>query len=319
MNPEPPVTSDASEAVTPEALRKQYESGATIDELVATSGLSYGTVLNRLHDAGTEMRTSWQTRRMREDPQARQRLAAHLRTLYEEHGATLTELAAAAGETRRAARRLLIEAGGTVRTTQQTLRMRSAARAVERQKLAVSLRARYKAGATVPDLAQECNYSVATVYRLLHQAGTRMRPQHTHSPAHEGSSTTPSLKFFSSSAGSAAATPTPTSLTVTSSLSPLMPGSVQRATRPASSRPRRKLHDRAAQSATRIAHPAPRAIPKHRISSCCSVTDGSPPTSSEGAAQRPASARSGPTGAETGNRRLPVLDHLGGDERSPDD
>ncbi len=183
MNPEPPVTSDASEAVTPESLRKQYESGATVDELVAASGLSYGTVLNRLHDAGTEMRTSWQTRRMRQDPQARQRLAAHLRTLYEKHGATLTELAAAGAGTRRVARRLLIEAGGAVRTTQQTLRMRAAARAAERQKLALSMRARYEAGATVPDLAKDCNYSVATVYRLLHQAGTRMRPQHNHSPA----------------------------------------------------------------------------------------------------------------------------------------
>ncbi|MFF4804423.1 helix-turn-helix domain-containing protein [Streptomyces sp. NPDC001351] len=185
MNPEPPVTSDASEAVTPESLRTQYESGATVAELVATSGLSYGTVLNRLHDAGTEMRTSWQTRRMRQNPQARRRLAARLRTLYEQHGATLTELAAAAGETRRGARRLLLEAGGTVRTTQQTLRMRAAARAAERHKVALSLRARYEAGATVPDLAREHSYSVATVYRLLHQAGTRMRPQHAHAPAHD--------------------------------------------------------------------------------------------------------------------------------------
>jgi Mor family transcriptional regulator len=171
--------------VTPQALRQQYEAGATVDELVTASGLSYGTVLNRLHDAGTVMRTSWQTRRMRQNPQARQRLAAHLRTLYEQHGATLTELATAAAETRRAARRLLIEAGGTVRTTQQTLRMRAAARAAERHKVALSLRARYEAGATVPELAREHSYSVATVYRLLHQAGTRMRPQHTHGPAHD--------------------------------------------------------------------------------------------------------------------------------------
>ncbi|MFJ9005443.1 helix-turn-helix domain-containing protein [Streptomyces canus] len=183
MNPEPPVTADASELATPESLRKRYESGATVAELVAASGLSYGTVLNRLHEAGTEMRTSWQTRRMRQDPQARPRLAAHLRTLYEQHGATLTELAAGAGETRRSARRLLIEAGGTVRTTQQTLRMRAAARAAERHKLALSLRVRYEAGATVPELATECNYSAATVYRLLHQAGTPIRPQHRHGPA----------------------------------------------------------------------------------------------------------------------------------------
>lgn len=184
MNPQhSPTTPAQSQPVTPEALRERYESGATVDELVTASGLSYGTVLNRLHEAGTVMRTSWQTRRMRQDPQARQRLAARLRTLYEVHGATLTELAAAAGGTRRAARHLLIEAGGTVRTTQQTLRMRAAARAAERHKLALSLRARYEAGASVPDLAQECNYSVANVYRLLHQAGTHMRPKHNHGPA----------------------------------------------------------------------------------------------------------------------------------------
>lgn len=185
MNPPPPATSEASDTVTPQSLRQRYEAGATVDELVTASGLSYGTVLNRLHDAGTVMRTSWQTRRMRQNPQARKRLAAHLRTLYEQHGATLTELAAAAGETRRGARRLLIEAGGTVRTAQQTLRVRAAARAAERYKVAVSLRARYEAGATAPDLAREYSYSVATVYRLLHQAGTRMRPQHHHGPARD--------------------------------------------------------------------------------------------------------------------------------------
>ncbi|WP_235193033.1 helix-turn-helix domain-containing protein [Streptomyces viridochromogenes] len=185
MNPEPPVTSDASKVVTPESLRQKYESGATVDELVAASGLSYGTVLNRLHEAGTEMRTSWQTRRMRQDPQARQRLAAHLRALYEQRGATLTELATAGAGTRRAARRLLIEAGGAVRTPQQTLRIRAAARAAERHKLALTLRARYEAGTTVPELAEDCNYSMATVYRLLHQARTPMRPQHNHGPARD--------------------------------------------------------------------------------------------------------------------------------------
>ncbi|MEU1259198.1 helix-turn-helix domain containing protein [Streptomyces chartreusis] len=183
MTPHPPAASDTGKAVTPQSLRMQYESGATVEELVAASGMSYGTVLKRLHDAGTVMRTPWQTRRMRQNPQARRRLAAHLRTLYEQHGKTLAELAAAAGETRRGARRLLIEAGGTVRTTQQTVRMRAAARAAEQRKLALSLRARYEAGAGVPELAKECNYSVATIYRLLHQAGTCMRPQHNHGPA----------------------------------------------------------------------------------------------------------------------------------------
>jgi hypothetical protein len=182
VNPQPPPADAESASTTPQGLREQYESGATVAELVATSGLSYGTVLNRLHEAGTVMRTSWQTRRMR-DGQARRNLAAHLRRLYEQQGATLTELATAASVTRRAARRLLIEAGGTPRTAQQTLRIRSAANAARRMKLALSLRARYEAGATVPDLAEECSYSVGTVYRLLHQAGTRMRPKHNHGPA----------------------------------------------------------------------------------------------------------------------------------------
>ncbi|MFF7947618.1 helix-turn-helix domain-containing protein [Streptomyces griseorubiginosus] len=182
MNPGPASTPAEGASPTPEALRKQYESGATVDELVTTSGLSYGTVLNRLHQAGTVMRTSWQTRRMR-DGQARRNLATRLRRLYEQQGATLTELAVAGSVTRRAAKRLLIEAGGTPRTTQQTLRIRSAADAARRKRLALSLRARYEAGATVPDLAAECSYSVGTVYRLLHLAGTRMRPKHNHGPA----------------------------------------------------------------------------------------------------------------------------------------
>ncbi|MGW7521814.1 helix-turn-helix domain-containing protein [Streptomyces sp. NPDC054796] len=148
------------------------------------SGLSYGTVLNRLHKAGTVMRTPWQTRRLREDPHARRRLAVRLRALYEKHGATLNELAATAGKTRTVARRLLVEAGGTVRTTQETVLLRSAARAAKRQKLALSLRKRYEDGAAVPVLAQEYRFSTATVYRLLRQANTPMRPQHRHGPAH---------------------------------------------------------------------------------------------------------------------------------------
>ena len=183
MNPRPPGPSPDGNRPAPQILRQQYESGATVEELMAASGLSYGTLLNRLKGAGTVMRTSWQTRRMRADPEARRRLAAHLRTLYEEHGATLTELASAAEETRTVARGLLVEAGGTVRTTQQTLQIRFAARTAERQKLAQSLRTKYEAGATVPELAQECRYSVGTVYRLLHQAGTRMRAKHRHGPA----------------------------------------------------------------------------------------------------------------------------------------
>lgn len=185
MNPPSPPTGPGAEPPSPQELREQYEAGATVQELVDASGLPYGTLLNRLHDAGTVMRTSWQTRRLREDPQARARLAARLRVLYEKHGATLDELARKAGKSKPATRRLLIEAGGEVRTTRQTREIRSAPSKAKRAKLALRLRAQYEADASVPELAKACNFSVATVYRLLREARTPMRPQHQHGPARQ--------------------------------------------------------------------------------------------------------------------------------------
>ncbi|MEU9340245.1 helix-turn-helix domain containing protein [Streptomyces sp. NPDC048278] len=185
MNPPSPPTEPDSEPPSLQELREQYEAGATVQELVDASGLPYGTLLNRLHEAGTVMRTSWQTRRLREDPQARARLAARLRVLYEEHGATLDELARKAGKSKPATRRLLVEAGAEVRTTQQTRAIRSAPSKAKRQKLALWLRKQYEADASVPDLAKACNFSVATVYRLLREARTPMRPQHRHGPAQQ--------------------------------------------------------------------------------------------------------------------------------------
>lgn len=60
VNPTLRPTADHEHQVTAQALREQYESGSTVDQLVASSGLLYGTLLNRLHEAGTVMRTSWQ-------------------------------------------------------------------------------------------------------------------------------------------------------------------------------------------------------------------------------------------------------------------
>jgi hypothetical protein len=49
-----------------------------------------------------------------------------------------------------------------------------------------SLRARYEAGASVQLLATDCGYSTSTVYRLLHQAGTTMRPRSQPNPRTRG-------------------------------------------------------------------------------------------------------------------------------------
>lgn len=108
-------------------LRTRYDAGATVDELAETTGLSHGTVVNRLHAAGTTMRTPRETRRLRLDEgevAARRRLAASLRVRYES-GVTVDALAADCGRSARTVRRLLIEAGTTLRTPHQTRQLRA--------------------------------------------------------------------------------------------------------------------------------------------------------------------------------------------------
>ncbi|PVE04685.1 helix-turn-helix domain-containing protein [Streptomyces scopuliridis] len=46
----------------------------------------------------------------------------------------------------------------------------------ERIKVAVDLKARYEAGSTIRQLAEETGYSHGAVCGLLHFVGTRMRP-----------------------------------------------------------------------------------------------------------------------------------------------
>lgn len=167
-----------------EELRERYDAGASVDDLERESGLSHGTVLNRLRQAGTVMRTPTHTRRLRAGAQqedARRALAARLRTQYEQTGASVQALAAQEGLSTRTVRRRLADAGAVLRTRQQTRELtagRTAAKA--RQRLATALRERYEADADVPTLAAEFGTSPSTVYRLLHQAHTAMRSQHQH-------------------------------------------------------------------------------------------------------------------------------------------
>jgi predicted transcriptional regulator len=162
-------------------LRTRYDTGATVDELAESTGLSHGTIVNRLHAAGTAMRTPHETRQVRADEDhvvARRHLAASLRVRYES-GATVDTLAADCGRSARTVRRLLIEAGTTLRAPHQTRQLHADENQVAgRQQLMATLRTRYEAGESVPALATDCGCSLSTVYRLLHKAGTAMRPQH---------------------------------------------------------------------------------------------------------------------------------------------
>jgi transposase len=167
-----------------QSLRARYEAGATVDQLAAATGLSHGTIINRLHTAETTMRTPQQTRQLRAADQAaaRRELARELRARYEA-GGTVTALATECGLSSRTVRRLLVQAGATLRSPHQTRRLHTTKDQVAaRQHLMTALRRRYEAGEPVPALAASCGRSVSTVYRLLHQAGTTLRPQHQHEP-----------------------------------------------------------------------------------------------------------------------------------------
>jgi transposase len=163
-------------------LSARYRHGASVNELARTTGLSKGTVLNRLRLVDTPMRTPQQTRLLRADPAqaaSREQLAATLRDWYE-GGASVTALAAVFDCSPRTVRRLLAQANTTLRSPSQTRALSAEWQA--RKDLMQSLRARYEAGASVPLLAAGCGYSTSTVYRLLRQAGTALRRRHRPEP-----------------------------------------------------------------------------------------------------------------------------------------
>ncbi|MGW6459721.1 helix-turn-helix domain-containing protein [Streptomyces sp. NPDC055078] len=174
MKPQQPNPTSGHAQLTAHELRARYEDGATIRELQSMTGISHGTVWNRLRDAGTVMRSPYETRRMRMDPRrvsARRNLAKRLRTLYE-NGATIQELTEVCRRSDRTVRRLLAEADCPPRTASATRRLRSAA---ARQQLMDSLQERYEAGEQVVDLAAESGRSESTIYRLLRQAAASRR------------------------------------------------------------------------------------------------------------------------------------------------
>ncbi|MEY9850296.1 helix-turn-helix domain containing protein [Streptacidiphilus sp. MAP5-3] len=164
-------------------LSARYRHGASVNELAHMTGLSKGTVINRLRLVDTPMRTPQQTRRMSADAAARRQLALAVRAWYET-GASVLALAAAFDRSPRTVRRLLVEAGTVLRSPCQTRALSSDKKA--RQDLMQSLRARYEAGVSVVLLAAGCGYSASTVYRLLHQARTPMRHRNRPAPDTRG-------------------------------------------------------------------------------------------------------------------------------------
>jgi AraC-like DNA-binding protein len=146
-----------------------------VRELATATGLSPSTVLNRLRTVDTPMRTPQQTRAHREAPE-RAHLADQLRTAYQS-GATVTALVDRHGLSARTVRRRLREAGTALRTGAETRRLARSQEQVDREQQQIEeLRRWYEAGVSVPALAAVHECSPTTVYRLLHRAGTPMRP-----------------------------------------------------------------------------------------------------------------------------------------------
>jgi lambda repressor-like predicted transcriptional regulator len=156
-------------------LAARYRHGETVRGLAAATGLSPSTVLNRLRTVDTPMRTPHQTRAHREAPE-RAHLADQLRSAYQS-GATVAVLAERHSLSARTVRRRLREAGTALRTGAETRRLaRSQEETVREQQEIQELRRWYEAGVSVPALAAVHACSPSTVYRLLHRAGTPMRP-----------------------------------------------------------------------------------------------------------------------------------------------
>jgi transposase len=167
-------------------LSARYRHGASVNELARTTGLSKSTVINRLRLVDTPMRTPQQTRLLRADlgqAAARSERTAEMRRWYET-GASVAALAAVFDCSPRTVRRLLAQANTALRSPSQTRALNSDQQA--RRDLMQTLKARYEAGASVPLLAAGCGYSTSTVYRLLHQAGTTLRPRHRPAPDARG-------------------------------------------------------------------------------------------------------------------------------------
>ncbi|MCZ4100694.1 helix-turn-helix domain-containing protein [Streptomyces sp. H39-C1] len=127
------------------------------------------------------MRTPQEARRHRGAAARRALLAAGLRTRYEQ-GATLTGLVTQCGRSARTVRRLLQEAGTTLRTPLQARHLRKVTATAARQQLIATLRSRYEAGQSVPALAADHGCSLTTIYRLLRTASTPMRPSQRPGP-----------------------------------------------------------------------------------------------------------------------------------------
>lgn len=159
-----------------EKLREMYDVGASVSDLVARTGLSHGTVLNRLRLAGTVMRAPAETRRLRE-ARVRRRLGTRLKRQYEA-GVRVEVLAADLDISVYSVRRALAEVGVAFRTTPETRRIpgdAGAGGAVPGPRNE-TLRSRYETRVKVSCLAAEMGVSTSTVYRLLHRAGTTMFP-----------------------------------------------------------------------------------------------------------------------------------------------
>lgn len=173
----PPTAARRKQAVE---LRRLYDAGATVEDLERVSKLSHGTVVNRLRQAGTVMRTPAETRRLQAGrlEVLRQLQGRRLREQYERDGMSVQALAAQEGLSARTVRRRLRAAGAVLRSGAQTRRLAADPVAAEaRRRLAADLRKRYEGGSDVSALAAEQGRSVSTVYRLLREAGTALRPR----------------------------------------------------------------------------------------------------------------------------------------------
>ena len=167
-------------------LSARYRHGASINQLARDTGLSKGTVINRLRLVGTPMRTPQQTRLLQADPKqtaARSELAATMRRWYES-GTSVPALAAVFECSQRTVRRRLAQAGATLRTPGQTRALGTDGQT--RRKLMRSLRAATRRGPLCRCWRPTTATRPARSTGCCTKPGQRCGPEAGRTPASEG-------------------------------------------------------------------------------------------------------------------------------------
>lgn len=170
---------NAARSAQGQTLRELYEAGHSVQDIAEQTAASAASIYRALVAAGTTFRTTPVA------PLGSPERAELARTVREGYDAGLTqsEVARSIGCDHDTARRLITEAGGTIRT-----RVMNGLDEYTRPLLAKRLRMEYENGASLADLSAALDCRESSVRCLLVEAGATIRPLGSRCPPRAQSS-----------------------------------------------------------------------------------------------------------------------------------